>query len=171
MENNSKQSLIQVKYFITQSPCSNDMIYIDENYKNYRPAIRCQYCNLDIIMNEIVYYCNCGKLLHPNCLRTKRTCEECSTNFKLGSYDNDSDKNNSTVDTNINNLENYSEIYNMAVHLSHEGLIERVNKESNVTFDEGRVALSPIDMSNTPYSGKTKSGQKVGDYFKMQSKK
>ena len=146
------------------------MIYVDENCKTN--TLRCQYCALEIIVNEIVYFCNCGRLFHPNCLRSKRICEECGNNFKLGSYDSDclSEKNNSTIDTNINNLENYSEIYNMAVHMSHEGLIERVNKESSVTFDEGRVALSPIDMSNTPYSGKTKSGQKVGDYFKMQSK-
>ena len=57
------------------------------------------------------------------------------------------------------------------MHMSHEGMVEKINKETNYTMDEfGRVALSPINFSNTPYSGKTKSGQKVGDYFKMQSK-
>ena len=145
------------------------MIYVDE--KQSTPSLYCQTCNLEIIINEIVYYCSCGKLFHPNCLRQKKSCDECGYTYKLGSYDSENqNQTNSTIDTNINNLENYSEIYNMAVHMSHEGLIERVNKESNFTFDEGRVALSPINVSNTPYSGKTKSGQKVGDYFKMQSK-
>jgi hypothetical protein len=145
------------------------MIFMDE--KCTTPSLSCQSCNFEIIIHEIVYYCGCGKLYHPNCLRVKKSCEECGGSFKLGTYDSESqNQTNSTVDTNINNLENYSEIYSMAVHMSHEGLIERVNKESNFTFDEGRVALSPINVSNTPYSGKTKSGQKVGDYFKMQSK-
>jgi hypothetical protein len=82
-----------------------------------------------------------------------------------------------TVDTNINNLENYEEMNGIAFQLSQEGLVEMISKmtESSVGNEEiSRIALSPITFNTTPYSGKTKkqisSNQKVEDYIRLQSK-
>lgn len=168
----------------------------------------CEICCEDIINGEIIAFCHCKKVYHPNCLvfhlsklnkNINKPCENCKILFKFASYEDDEtnlnascfniSKNNMTsctnantnltnmtVDTNINNLENYNELNGLAFQMTHEGIAEIISKigDSSMIQEEiGRIALSPITMTTTPYSGKTKkqisSTQKVEDYVRMQS--
>jgi hypothetical protein len=96
--------------------------------------------------------------------------------FKVGSYELNQSYglSNSTIDTNINNLENHDELTIMAMHLSSENMVELISKKDNSMSEDFRMALSPINMTtNTPYSGKWKglsSNQKVEQFMKLQSK-
>jgi hypothetical protein len=168
----------------------------EENQLDY-----CEICVEDIVQGEIVNYCLCGKFYHPNCLiyslnknsawnnysTSARTCDECNTVFQFANYkhsnpmDSTIEKtlrsdNMSLIDTNINNLENYNEMRDMAFHMSSEGLAEIISKRGDSSCHEeiGRIALSPIVLTTTPYSGKTKcqipsSNQKAEVYSRLQN--
>jgi hypothetical protein len=135
----------------------------------------CQICNQGLIKGEIVYFCTCGRFIHTNCFKIGKTnCEDCNLPFKVGSYelDHSYNGNNSTIDTNINNLENYDELTGMAMHMSSENMVEIISKKDNSFYEDYRMALSPINLTNTPYSGKWKglsSNQKVEQFMKQQS--
>lgn len=168
----------------------------------------CEICCEDLQSGEVVYYCHCAKLYHPNCLiislakiggNVNKSCSECESIYTIANYrknntgdstmdktligDGVSQMNASIIDTNINNLENYNEICGMAFHLSHENIAEIIkrneascsgNSTCNSTGEEiGRIALSPITIITTPYSGKTKkqisSNQKAEEYARLQN--
>lgn len=177
----------------------------NEGKENINPAENeldyCEICVEDIVQGEIVNYCLCGKFYHPNCLiysinknlgwnnnsTCSRTCDECNTIFQFANYkhsnqmDSTIEKtlrsdNMSLIDTNINNLENYNEMRDMAFHMSSEGLAEMISKRGDSSCHEEieRIALSPIVLTTTPYSGKTKcqipsSNQKAEVYSRLQN--
>ena len=67
--------------------------------------------------------------------------------------------NTSTINTNINNLDNYEVVCGFAMHMNYEGMSELISKSYNnnssfiSTDDIGRFPLSPIlPINNTPYS-------------------
>ncbi len=71
----------------------------------------------------------------------------------------------SNLDTNINNLDNYQEYCDLALKVNHECMSEIISKKefeknfSNINTPNsiGRIPLSPIPISNTPYTGKTRT--------------
>jgi predicted metallo-beta-lactamase superfamily hydrolase len=58
------------------------------------------------------------------------------------------------------------------MHLSSENMAEIISKKDVSISEDSRMALSPINFTNTPYSGKMKamsSNQKVDQFMKLQS--
>lgn len=179
--NNLKGNILSERKFFSMEP----------KYENEEKAY-CEICYEELIKGEIVYYCLCAKFYHPNCListlakqklNINKNCEECKNPFKVCTYEINMtcgvERSCSTIDTNINNLENYNDMCGIAFHLTHEGLADIINKKNdnisiNLSEDIGRIALSPITFNHTPYSGKTKqqisSNQKAEEYFRLQSK-
>jgi hypothetical protein len=175
----------------------------NENYANFeeKPNVEkdfCEICCEDLLIGEVINYCLCSKFFHPNCLIyeinktnincsiTSKNCSECGSSFNFANYKsaNGMDSTNektfecqSLIDTNLNNLENYNEMRDIAFQISHENLAEIISKKNEnhqkVYEEIGRIALSPITLNDTPYSGKTKkqisSNQKVEEYIRMQN--
>ena len=102
-----------------------------------------------------------------------------STNESNKQVEGSYNENLSLIDTNINNLENYNEMCGIAFYVSSpESLAEIIHKKNeSVCIQQNReierIALSPITITTTPYSGKTKkqisSNCKVEDYIRMQN--
>jgi hypothetical protein len=168
----------------------------------------CAICTEDLVEGEIISFCKCGYVFHPGCFfkglvqlgqSSITECEDCKSTFIFSFYKTfsqikaindiwlpnysttaEESQINLTLDTNINNLDNYSEMCGLAFKTSPENLAKIINRQSQeksmqtiVKEDMGRrIALSPIEMTTTPYSGKSRqmsSNQKVEDYIKLQS--
>jgi len=94
-------------------------------------------------------------------------------------HEGSTNANLSLIDTNINSLDNYKEMCGIAFYANNpESLAEIIHKKNEVvTIQQNeeieRIALSPITITTTPYSGKTKkqisSNGKVEDYIRLQN--
>ena len=147
---------------------------------------------------EKFYHPNCLIKLFPNYMNVP--CKECESTYTSGYYKlktpisslnkgdttpngktqlgeqnscSTCDKTMISMDTNINKLENYDKICDLAKTVNAESIVEMIKydnsmtilnssskKENNVsnanTANLNRIALSPINNINTPYSGKSK---------------
>ena len=164
----------------------------------------CENCHDIIKNNEIIYFCLCNKIYHISCLtnylnRIYRDvhvpCVDCETNYKIMDFEikdisvqenfqnkiNNDCLNSYNIDTNLNNVDNYEELSDIAGRINHERMSELIDKRSNNNnscispCDTERIPLSPILLNHTPISGKYQrnyisSIQKNSEYFKLQSK-
>lgn len=141
---------------------------------------------------EKFYHPNCLIKLNPNYMT--EICTGCLSKYLTGVYklplpssllNNDEmtfDQNSTfeksmCMDTNINKLGNYDQMCNLAFQTSPNVIAEIINNDKlNNTFNNfnskdemTRIALSPINVTNTPYSGiKATFISSTKDYFSMQ---
>ncbi len=147
------------------------------NYKDFPSeendtpkSILCLKCNSEVV--DFLYFCgNCEYVIHQKCTDGGINCTGCQVPLKPVIPEEDSTLESSgfikLLNTNINNLENYQEFYELSnkldknkyVYLLSNSLLK--NKEqydSNIKkpLDSiKRTALSPISIS-TPFSAKSR---------------
>ena len=124
---------------------------------------------------ESTYTSGYYKLKTPvSSLNKVDTTPNCKTQLGEQNSDSTCDKTMISMDTNINKLENYDKICDLAKTVNAESIVEMIKYDNSMTIlnssskkdninvsntntsNLNRIALSPINNINTPYSGKSK---------------